>query len=171
MKRKRDVADRFWEKVDVRSTRECWEWRSSTRRGYGRIRVGDRKVSAHRLAWEMRHGPIPKVCGPNQLLVCHRCDNRLCCNPDHLFLGTHRDNAADRDMKGRRRPPMGEINGNARLTEDGVRAILRMRAIGVSVRLISSETGVPCSTIWNIVCGQTWKHVHAANIFDGGDDD
>lgn len=76
----------------------CWEWQGGQNDGgYGVMRyLGARNVRIHRLMWELRHGSIP-----SGLLVCHHCDNRICGNPDHLFLGTIIDNMLDRDRKGR----------------------------------------------------------------------
>ena len=94
----------------------CWEWTGSKRNGYGRLIVGSRtdgtrkSVSAHRLSYELTYGEIPEG-----MEVCHRCDNRCCVNPDHLFIGTHQDNMSDRERKGRNKPPKGENNGRAKL--------------------------------------------------------
>lgn len=79
---------------------DCWIWRGAvTGAGRGNLRYGNRNVQAHRLAWELAHGPIPAG-----MLVCHHCDNGLCCRPAHLFLGTYADNTADMLAKGRGRP-------------------------------------------------------------------
>lgn len=86
---------RFWS--NVRRSDGCWEWTGSKRgNGYGCLAVGGRQVGAHRVAWETQNGPIPEG-----LFVLHKCDNPPCVRPDHLFLGTAKDNAMDMARKGR----------------------------------------------------------------------
>lgn len=95
----RPIAERFWEKV--RKSSGCWEWTAYRNAlGYGAIAYGKprRPVLAHRVAWELTHGAAPSP----DVEVCHRCDNPSCVRPDHLFLGSHRDNMLDMIAKGRR---------------------------------------------------------------------
>lgn len=94
------MPERFWRRV--RQGSGCWEWQGTrTAQGYGGFRIGGTMRKAHRVAWELTHGPIPPGAGPHGTCVLHRCDNPGCVRPDHLFLGTNRDNARDREAKGR----------------------------------------------------------------------
>jgi hypothetical protein len=98
-----DSNARFLHKIhtiDKQGSDVCWNWKGSTTRGYGTFKPTGSKIAyAHRYMWELLNGPIPEG-----LLVCHRCDNPTCVNPDHLFLGTKKDNVVDMYSKGRGRP-------------------------------------------------------------------
>jgi hypothetical protein len=95
---------RFWTKVNKLARDGCWEWLGSApkRPGYGRFNTGIKRagnwvvINAHRYSWELHNGPVPKG-----LWVLHRCDNRVCIRPDHLFLGSVTDNNRDMIAKGR----------------------------------------------------------------------
>lgn len=112
------MADRFWAKVAAGDANACWDWQAATNAyGYGWFGVGPNKVTtAHRVS-AMLHGLIDSLDSP--LHVLHRCDNRKCCNPAHLFVGTNTDNVADRVAKGRSKGirQHGETNGMAKLTD------------------------------------------------------
>lgn len=91
------VHIRFWNHVDKKGENECWPWLGSTASGYGQFNLGSNIFDrGHRLAWKYTNGEIP-----DGLYVLHKCDNRRCCNPNHLFLGTQKDNIQDAIRKGR----------------------------------------------------------------------
>lgn len=149
----------FSAKVAKGGPDECWPWLGSChRKGYGQF--GDRSVGtryAHRIAWEFAYGTIP-----DGMLVCHACDNPPCCNPSHLFLGTDRDNAQDRERKGRRKPAVGSKHGSAKLTEEQVREI-RSRE-GISLRALGRLYGMSPGHIGCIRRGDKWKHVDGEEV-------
>ena len=138
---------RFWDKVEVLGADECWEWTASlSGNGYGYFRLDGRMVNAHRVAYELSHGAIP-----DRLQVLHSCDNPPCCNPSHLFLGTHTDNMRDKGNKGR-------WNGKTKLTAEQVDEIReRYAAGGILQRELAQEYGVTKWYISRIIQNYHWK--------------
>lgn len=150
------LAERFWRMVS--KSDGCWEWNSCTgASGYGQVRPGGSttRVAAHRVAWELERGTIPPG-----LLVCHRCDNRKCVRPDHLFLGTVQDNDRDRDAKGR--TAKGLDFARSKLNPEAVLAIREGRARGRSAKELAKEFKVSPSAIWLVWRREIWKHVKEA---------
>ena len=150
----------FWSKVklpDSIGTDECWEWQGGNngRDGYGRFRVENKKLSAHRIVYRLTIGDIP-----DGLLVCHTCDNPRCVNPDHLFLGTKADNYRDMRDKGRDNTAHGEQVATHKLAREDVVAI-RDEYIPhkVSTRQLARKYGVRPSSIQRIISRQNWKHL------------
>lgn len=138
---------RFWSKVDRPSIKECWNWTASTRKGYGRIRIGNnRQISAHRLIASYEFGSLPAGA-----VVRHQCDNPLCVNPTHLLLGGHRDNMADKAARGNAK---GERNGRALLTRDQAELIKASRE---PLDVLASRYAVSNSTIQAIRYGRNWR--------------
>lgn len=148
----------FWSKVEVGYKTECWNWLGGKdKRGYGRLSRGGmflgKTIKAHRTAWEFANGEIK-----NGLHVLHRCNNPSCCNPLHLYLGTHQQNMSD--ALADRLFTRGENRKDAILTEEEVREI-RKKFIPrkYSMRVLAQEFGVSNSAIANVVYGKAWKWV------------
>lgn len=150
----KSLGDRFWSKVDIGEDDECWEWIAGIgNHGYGMFYQYGSMTTAHRIAWEMANGPIPEG-----LFVCHRCDNRLCVNPAHLFLGGPGDNAAD--MVAKSRQARGEQHSQVKLCESDVLEIRRLwDETNMTAREIAGIFAVDRRTIRNIAARDTWKWI------------
>ena len=149
------TAAKFWAKV--RRGDGCWEWTGAkSSSGYGSMDWFGRSTLPHRVSWRLRRGRIPR-----RKCVLHKCDNRICVRPSHLFLGTYRDNLHDAIRKGRHKPQRAEKHGMSKLTWDDVDNIRRIYVPGVlgTVRL-GRMFDVEPQTIWMIVKGRHWKEEH-----------
>jgi hypothetical protein len=150
---KRTLAERYNAMVIRRGENECWGWSGFKHRGYGRLKsAGPAAVGAHRLSYELAHGPIPPG-----LTVLHSCDNPECSNPAHLSLGSNIDNNRDRDSKGR--TARGSRSGSAKLDEDSARRIRERVSGGASDAIVAPEFGISASTVRAIRTGRTWVHL------------
>jgi hypothetical protein len=145
------IAERFARNIQCDPS-GCWLWVGTLDRlGYGRFGMNGKQPGAHRIAWLLHHGEIPSGLG-----VCHRCDIPRCVNPDHLFLGTQKDNLRDCSRKGR--TPLGEKQGRSKLKTDEVLEI-RDLASALPQRQIAVLYGVSQSTISDIISRRKWPHV------------
>lgn len=173
----KDIS-RFWEKVHKSSDENgCWVWTSyKTKLGYGVFSLKCRAIKAHRVAWTISHGPTPKGEGHHGMCVLHKCDNRACCRPDHLFLGTQQENIKDMICKGRNkstpwdqhprkhfpeRTARGEKIASAKLTAAQVVEIRRLASEGkMSQKSIGNLFGIRHSSIYKIIYRKSWGHIH-----------
>lgn len=156
----RTPAARLAARTEPDTNGGCLLWTGYPVKGYGAIRVSGNKVYAHRLAWELVNGSIP-----DGICVLHRCDVPACVNPNHLFLGTHAENAADRAAKGRNRggDRRGEKNSHAKLTAATVLVIRERLASGEHQRTIASSFGVSQQTVSKLKMGTRWAHIKDDN--------
>lgn len=146
---------------NVKRNGRCIEWQGTlSDNGYGRINVNGRHNRVHRVVYELYRQPIPEG-----MYICHRCDNPRCCNPDHLFAGTPRQNSRDMLRKGRhktfaRGEVSGERNPRALLTDDDVVNIREQYASSnVTLKQLAKQYGVHFDTISKVINRVTWSHV------------
>ena len=140
---------RFWSKVDRRGPNECWPWLASTKTGYGQIWIGEKYARAHRISFSIANGPIL-----DGRQVCHSCDNKLCVNPKHLWLGSAADNAIDRHKKGR--SAKGENHGKRKLT---AAAVYDIRNNGAPTHELVRRYGISRSVVKSVRRRAAWVHL------------
>lgn len=144
--------DNFWNKIFYCPS-GCWIWtgQSNPGTGYGAIRYNTKRTDTHRFSYALRYGEIPKG-----MEVCHKCDVRLCVNPDHLFLGTRLDNA--QDMARKNRGTIGQKNPNAKITN--LQAVVIREALQLfEQKSIAKYFNVTPQTVSGIASGRTWRKV------------
>jgi len=152
---KQSPEKRFWEYVNKKSKNECWEWKAKINKtsGYGEISINGKSVLAHRFSYKIHFGKIPA-----NYCICHKCDNKICVNPHHLFKGKPQDNS--NDMKNKNRQALGEKHPFAKLTEKQVVEIRSKYIPKVySYQKLANEFNVSKQTIYRTVLYKNWKHI------------
>lgn len=150
-RRSGDLRARFWERV--KKTETCWLWTGmKNEKGYGEIRIKYRTVFAHRLSFALHFGETPEG-----LCVLHRCDQPSCVRPDHLFLGTRKQNRADCLSKNRH--SKGENSGVSKLTSQQILEIRALRLKNVRIVEIAKKFGIGNSQVSRIAKRTTWTHL------------
>jgi hypothetical protein len=154
----RETRNRFWKKVSLDpDPASCWEWKAGQGgTGYGQFWLDGKMQYAHRVAWTLINGSIPKGEGYHGTCVLHECDNRVCVRPDHLFLGSNADNIRDKVKKGRQSRTRGEAQGNAKLTSADVYAI---RSDPRTQCEIAADYGVGQAQVSRIKRRKKWAHL------------
>lgn len=146
------LEDRFWAGCIKSEDAECWRWNGNRQRhGYGLMNYRHKDYLAHRVSYMIHFGPIP-----TGMVVCHKCDNPECTNPNHLFLGTPADNIADMVKKGRQ--SKDRMRG-AKVTVADVLEIRRLYAKGTPPKQLATMFGLSRSGIASIVKRRSWKDI------------
>ncbi len=135
---------------------KCWNWNGDKNQdGYGRIQINFKKYFIHRIVYELIYGSIPK-----NLCVLHRCDNRLCFNPQHLYLGTRNDNMKDMVQKNRSYHPIGEKNSNHKLTIEEVKEIrLLYSSKQYTQKTLSEKFNITRQHLSKIIKNKIWVDI------------
>jgi hypothetical protein len=134
----------------------CWNWSGMQNpKGYGQVKRDGKFYFTHRYSWMLHRGEIPE-----KMVICHKCDNRLCCNPKHLFMGTQKDN--QQDMKAKGRHVYGERSPHSKLKTADVQLIYEMYESGIGTILIAKKFKVTKNLAWLIVNGKAWEHLYVA---------
>ena len=154
--------ERFMQKIKIDADTGCWEWQASkSSTGYGQFRVGDKNWKSHRWSYQYHRGEIP-----DRMCVCHKCDNPLCSNPDHLFLGTKQENMDDMITKGR--AAHGEKHPSSKLNYEKVLLIRKFldrhpptnsKTKGGQYGFLARWFETTANNISLIYLGRRWKHI------------
>ena len=150
------LEERFYEKIEPEPNSGCWLWiEHLTPKGYGAMSYQGKKKRAHRVSYQIHNGPIPA-----DKMVLHKCDNRSCVNPTHLYLGTHSENMLDMVTRGRQNKPKGSSQGSSKLTEQEVKEIRQIYKDGeITCSELGDRFDVTAQNIWFIVNRRTWRHI------------
>ena len=148
----KSIPERFWPRVSFGGKRDCWNWHGLLDGGgYGRFFLFGRKmIGAHRMSWILENGEVHAG-----LFVLHHCDNKLCCNPHHLWLGTLNDNNQDMVRKGRQ--ACGETHGRAKLSDADVEVLRQRRKNGDTLRVLAENYGILEKSVCRIARGHVRK--------------
>lgn len=153
---KEQLLSNFMELVFPEPNTGCWLWAGPlTKTGYGEkhLTIDDKRINkAHRISYYLNRGAFDL-----SLNVLHKCDNRGCVNPEHLYIGTHLDNMNDMIKRGRAKPMPGSLNPASKLSDEDVLTIRQMLSNGVRQDLIAEKYDVCRSTIWEIKYNRSYK--------------
>ncbi len=149
----KNIKEDVWKRINIKGEDDCWEWKGYVlSNGYGQIRIDYRRYRTHRLVYELTYGPIPEG-----LLVCHKCNNRKCCNPKHLYVGTQKDNLKQMIEDGRK--PIGENSSKAKLNWKQINEIRKKYIPYIyTQKRLGKEYSISESECFLIINNKVWKN-------------
>jgi hypothetical protein len=147
-----NTEESFWASCS-KDKSGCWLWtKSKSPRGYGKTYWNNKDFRAHRLAFYLKNKYMPEI-------VCHKCDNPSCINPDHLFAGNHKLNMMDMKLKGRAARPKGRLHPMCKYSVEQIKECRRLHSLDFSYRSISVLVSIPQSYVRQICLRQRWSHI------------
>jgi hypothetical protein len=162
MARPANTPDVLWSKVERRGPNECWPWTGWRHdKGYGRVEIKNQTYYAHRVIFDLANPGIIELRddGTKSQCVLHLCDNPICCNPRHLFIGTHLDNMRDKTAKGRQARFRGTTSPRAKLTAEDVFFMRLQKKYGATKNALAQLYEVSTATISGALYGRHYQDV------------
>lgn len=151
----------LWSKVDKRGEDDCWPWKGFTNyQGYGRTWINDKGYYAHRVIFDLANPGLIELKAPKRGesgFVLHRCDNPICCNPKHLFVGTHDDNMKDKVAKGRSPDFKGDKGPRCKLTMEQARQARALRKDGISARKLAEMYSISLPSMKTLLANKSYR--------------
>jgi len=145
----------LWSKVDVKSKNECWPWKGSIENGYGRTWINDKGYYAHRVIFNLANPNMIELKAPTNKkakgFLMHLCDNRICCNPNHLQVATLRENNLDMHQKGRVKHKIGGDHHRSVFTNQQIEEIMDLRQNGLTMSMIAKKINANKSTVKSLI--------------------
>ena len=157
-----NTPDVLWSKVDKRGEDECWEWKGyKNAEGYGRTWINEVGYYAHRVIFNLAYPNVIKLSAPKDAedngYILHTCDNPSCCNPKHLFVGTHSDNMADKVSKNRQKKFPSDSGPRCKLSISQAREARQLRKNGASVKDLAKQFGLSLPSMKTLLAGKSYK--------------
>jgi len=157
-----NTADVLWSKVDKKGEDECWNWNGyKNNEGYGRTWIKDQGYYAHRVIFNLVFPNVIELNAPKSTddvgFLLHTCDNPSCCNPKHLWVGTHADNMADKVAKGRSPDFSGDKGPRAKLSMSQAKEARQLKKNGISAKDLAKQFGLSLSSMKTLLRGDSYK--------------